>query len=182
MKTYPKGMPCWAPGAADALSVLLTGKEIAWEWGGGASSVWLHNQVSTLYVMESNAEWKRRVVEQVDPKRCTVYLAPTNSIEYLHYHKSLKVKPTLWLIDGYQRIECLKLVKRESEPGDIVVLDDALDYAESLGAAKHGHNIQRFRMPHPYAGTPLDVKRHAKDGNTERTHHAMTKETWIWQV
>lgn len=182
MNSYPEGMPCWAPGAADYLASILTGDEIAWEWGGGASSVWLAPQVTELVVMESDQKWERYIYEHRDESTWNglVIVRPWDGPEYVQaaLERPVGPMPDLWLIDGYKRIDCLELVERQVKEGDIVVLDDALDYCEHLLIVEN--DIKRFAMPHRLAGKPMTKSTPYR--NTVRTHHAATKETWIWQV
>ena len=183
MKTYPPGLPCWAPGAADHLASILTGTECAIEWGGGASSIWLAPKVRELNTVEHDPVWANKIREGcAEHKHVHVHSIPVGD-EYVEFMSGEpEPRKIVWLIDGYRRIDCLAYVEDWADAGDIVVCDDALDYAEHLLVPDLVDDIKRFAMPHPYAGTPIDQARHKKDRNTVRTHHAMTKETWIWQV
>jgi hypothetical protein len=89
--------------------------------------------------------------------------------------------PNLWLIDGYRRIDCLNLICKKVDYGDIVVLDDALDYGEFL-LQQRSWTIKRFAQPHPHKGIPINHKKYGHFRNTVRKIHADTKETWVCQV
>jgi hypothetical protein len=177
---YPEGMPCWAPGAADYLASILTGKENAWEWGGGQSTVWLQDKVRHIDVVETLAKWRKWIKERTSSLRVSVL---RREILYPNYPTAnLYMGPMLFLIDGYRRIDCLEFVKRYAQDGNIVVLDDALDYAEHL--LDGPHKIRRFAQPHPHAGIPINHKKYGHLRNTVRKVHADTKETWVihWTV
>lgn len=178
--------PQWAPGAADYLASILTGKEIGWEWGGGASSVWLAPKVQHLTVIEHVEKWADFVIQRTETQKCTVHLHNHMTPHYLDVVELAKPQPNLWLIDGMNRIDCLELVLRKMTAyGDILVLDDALDYAEHLLELEldfSGGSFDRFAMPHPHAGIPCVSRQSKIDRNTVRTHAPKTKETWIWQV
>jgi hypothetical protein len=182
MMKYPEGMPCWAPGAADYLASILTGDEIAWEWGGGQSTAWLVDKVHHLCTMEHDPKWAWKIEDMVGEERTDfcLYLVPFESGEYIDLVEIAKPTPNLWLIDGYKRIDCLELVLRKRNYGDIVVLDDALDYAEHLLVVEN--DIHRFAMPHPHAGLPITSPKHKIWRNTVRTHAPATKETFVWRV
>lgn len=170
--------PLWAPGAADYLASLLTGDEVGFEWGGGASSIWLAPQIKRLMVMETDPTWAD-VVMNGTGDNCGVWVRDFNDPDYIYRGRECLPRPNLWLIDGYRRIDCLAAVEMRAQEGDIVVLDDAIDYAEhKLGA----HVIDRFAQPHPHAGIPINHKKYGHLRNTVRQVHADTKETWIWQV
>lgn len=185
MIDYPEGEPCWAPGAADYLASILTGDEVALEWGGGASSVWLADRVKVLNTVENDLKWAQWVREKAARSKVNIlyikniqsefYVDPFAEPEFGLGHINL------WLIDGFRRIDCLELVERKVRSGDIVVADDALDYAEHL-LSYQSLDIHRFAMPHPHAGIPCQSRRNKLDRNTVRTHAPETKETWIWRA
>lgn len=179
MNSYPEGLPCWAPGAADYLASILTGDEIGWEWGGGASSLWLEPKVKMLHVMESDSKWADFVTQSTPFDKCRIHVRDFHNPDYLDDVELVNPKPNLWLIDGYRRIDCLKIVERLAHSGDIVVCDDALDYAEYL-LSFQSLDIHRFAMPHPQAGEKITNPKHKVWCNTVRTHAPQTKETWIW--
>ena len=183
MMDYPEGLPCWAPGAADYLARILTGEEIAIEWGGGASSLWLAPKVAYLHTIEHSADWAERIMAGLTGiDNFELHSHPYLSEDYVDCVDEIDYAglPTLWLIDGYRRIDCLERVKSKATLGDIVVMDDALDYAAHL--LEH-HKIEaRFSRPHPHAGLPCNSAKNTRDRNTVRTHAPKTKETWIWQV
>ena len=185
MKPYPPGLPCWAPGAADHLASMLTGQEVAIEWGSGQSTAWLAPKVLALHTVEHDHKWANKVADQCQGfGNVVVHLHPYADPFYVDVLHNLErsPQPHVWLIDGYKRIKCLNYALRNAKDGDIMVCDDALDYAGPLLHRLTPGCLKHFAMPHPYAGTPIDVARHKPHGNTIRTHHAMTKETWIWRV
>ncbi|HEX9640773.1 MAG TPA: hypothetical protein VGB13_05620, partial [Candidatus Krumholzibacteria bacterium] len=141
---YPEGMPCWAPGAADYLASILTGREACNEWGGGASTVWLANKVAYIYVLETDPKWGKWIEDRTRDHVCVHYMKVSDP-KYLY--PVISSLPMVYLIDGYRRIDCLAVVEKSASPGDIVVLDDALDYAEHL--LDGPHKIRRFAQPHP---------------------------------
>lgn len=182
MKDYPEGLPCWAPGAADYLARILTGEEIAVEWGGGASSIWLAPKVKWLHTIEHSADWAERIIAGIAGiEHFTLHSHPYLDDAYVECVDEFDYAglPTLWLIDGYRRIDCLEKAKSKATPGDILVCDDARDYAAHVRA---GQLVHTFAMPHPHAGLPCTSAKNTRDRNTVRTHAPKTKETWIWRV
>lgn len=181
MDNYPIDMPCWAPGAADYLASILKGTEDGWEWGGGASSIWLAWQVDSLTVMETDAKWAHKILIGAGEAVCQVWTKDFNDPEYLALALTAKPRPNLWLIDGYRRIDCLRLVESNAKTGDLVVCDDALDYAEHILSFR-SVDVHRFDMPHPHAGEKLTSPKHKVWRNSVRTYAPNTKETWIWRA
>lgn len=183
MRTYPEGLPCWAPGAAAHLASILTGFEIAIEWGGGQSSPWLVGKVRHLHTIEHSADWAEKIRNWVgNAYNFTLHSHPYLSDDYVDCVDEIDYAglPTLWLIDGYRRIDCLERVLSKATPDDIIVCDDALDYATGMKGA--GRDIHSFEMPHPHAGLPCVSVKNTRDRNTVRKTAPATKETWIWVV
>lgn len=178
MIDYPEGMPCWAPGAANYLATLLTGREHAWEWGGGASTIWLQDLVDHVDVVETDPGWAKRIKNATKAARVTVRLHAMDDPNYVK--PNVYMATMLWLVDGYRRIDCLETVRRHAQAGDLVVLDDAMDYAQDL--LKGDWKIKRFKRPHPYAGIPINHKKYGHLRNTVLKVHAEHKETWVCQV
>jgi hypothetical protein len=176
---YPEGMPCWAPGAADYLEGKLQPYHNVWEWGGGASSRWLAERVRRLKVIETDGEWAEKIFDATKGLECLteVCVIEMNDTKYLEVPKIALGSPDVWLIDGFRRIDCLAQLEKFATHDCIVVLDDALDYAEHL--LDGPHKIRRFAQPHPHAGIPINHKKYGHLRNTVRKVHADTKETWV---
>lgn len=184
MIDYPEGLPCWAPGAADYLASILTRTECAVEWGGGASSAWLAPKVAHLHVVEHDLDWVERIAAATDEfNNVTIHHHPFADPLYLNPLVNLERAPVphVWLIDGYRRIDCLRFVESKAKPGDLIVCDDALDYAEHILSFRLV-DVHRFDMPHPHAREKLTSPKHKVWRNSVRTYAPMTKETWIWRA
>lgn len=179
--TTPEGMPCWAPGAAEYLASILTGREVALEWGGGASTVWLAPKVHQVTVVEHDPKWRDFIWKNRTSVNIHFVLVDYQHDHYIHPEWSTYIPKThLYLIDGFRRIDCLKVVEDRAQKGDIVVLDDALDYGEHL--LDGPWEIKRFAQPHPHAGIPMVSSKHKLWRNSVRTHHPLNKETWVATV
>jgi hypothetical protein len=177
---YPADKPCWAPGAAEYLESLLTGEERAREWGGGASTIWLADKVKFISVIEDDPKWIKVIEAETDHRVVQVLHRSRNAPDYTHCGPNFN----LWLIDGYRRIDCLKVVDNLKKSGDIVVADDALDYCEHVlsdGDFTWG-TLKRFAQPHPHAGIPINPAKYSHLRNTVRKVHADTTDTWVWRV
>lgn len=176
MIDYPDGQPCWAPGAADYLASILTGDEIAFEWGSGASTIWLADRIESVFAMEHDLKWVTKLVEsETEGSIRPFHYAYTND-EYVTTALRCTPQPNLWLIDGMRRIDCLALVEKHAKEGDIVVLDDAMDYARHLVGVQY---FAAFTMPHPHAGIPINHAKYGHQRNTNQKVHPPNKETWI---
>lgn len=173
-------VPNWVPGSWQYLETLLKRNMRCFEWGGGQSTLWLAERVPSGMVLtvESNVKWLQRIHDlTANLVNCDILWAPRESERYRD-SVDLAQPVDVYLIDGFQRIACLKLVLEECKTGNIIVMDDALDYAGDWKPP----GVEVFSMPHPYAGKKVTRN---PWGNTllkvGDLHHE-TKETWIWKV
>jgi hypothetical protein len=177
MIDYPEGLPCWAPGAADYLESILEGNEVGFEWGGGASSIWLAPKIRRLMVVETSVEWADWILSFTN-KNIGVWVRDFKDLGYLGLARTCWPRPNLWLIDGYKRIECFEEVLDLAKPGDIIVCDDSADYLDGRAPA----HAKTFSQPHPHAGIPINHKKYGKLGNSLLKVHHATKDTTIWRA
>jgi hypothetical protein len=167
--------PNWAEGAAEHLAKWLRRDAIVVEWGAGASTLWLSDRVPDGFVVaaEHTSHWFE-MVRRTGRYRHNIGLMKVPEVGMTYTQAPLRTcsdRQTVYIIDGLFRPDCFELAYAYAESGDIIVMDDALDYmVDILTEGMDGMVI--FRDPHPYAGTPR------RDG----TPHPEFKETWIWGV
>ncbi len=170
-------VPYWAPGAWQYLETLLSKDDYCFEWGGGQSTKWMADRVGFILTVENRPEWAERILKMTkDCTNCQVILASRLSARYVNAVDLMSGLFNVYLIDGYQRINCLEKTLELCKAGDIIVLDDALDYAADMEFLA---TIESFRMPHPSAWLPIPKSNH---GNTKLKVHAEFKETWILEM
>lgn len=173
-------VPYWAPGAANYLANMIRDDDHCFEWGGGVSTPWLARLVThgTVMTLEDEPVWIERIKKMIEGmSNVTLINHERMSPEYVDEvdrHKGADV----YLIDGYQRIDCLKKVKPLLSPGNILVLDDALDYVADWKPS----TVQVFSMPHPYRGKRVTKSLWRNTYLKVGDLHHKTKETWIWRV
>ena len=145
------------------------------------STPWLGQLVSDgrVLTIEDDSDWMERILKMTkDMNHCALLNVGRDSQSYTHPVEHLH-DLDVYLIDGYQRIACLDKALGIVKTGNILVLDDALDYVGDW----HPPAVKVFSMPHPYKG-----KRLSRDnlwGNTllkKGDLHHETKETWVWRV
>jgi predicted O-methyltransferase YrrM len=179
-----KGKPCWAPGAAEYLESLLTGEEVAFEWGSGESTRWLASRVREVVSVETDQEWFERVTgwlkDQPHVEVIHTHIRSTNYLNNIKLRSKFRKETdrVVWLIDGYRRIDCLELVEKLVRPGDIVVCDDSADYLDGRAPS----HAKTFSQPHPHAGIPINHAKYGALRNTLLKVHHDTKDTTIWRV
>ncbi len=168
--------PNWAPGSWEYLEKILPEDAICFEWGGGQSTKWLLDRVPEgfVFTVDHDVEWIDRINTLTDfDERLSIMRADKDSPAYVAALTRINRRPNVYLIDGYQRPECLALMLETAFSDDIIVCDDALDYCDHLPSLEQ---ITRFWMPHPCKGTPYNKNFHRQG------MHPDTKETWIWRV
>ncbi|MEE8372660.1 MAG: hypothetical protein V3R87_02845 [Dehalococcoidia bacterium] len=183
-------VPNWAPGAAEHLESLMNMNDICFEWGGGQSTGWLARLVQhgMVITVENNLEWLQRTVKLTEKmSNCHIVWSPKTMRRYVDAVDM--VTPTVFLVDGYLRPECLKKVIDIAKPGNIILLDDALDYTSADRRVVCSTFITRedfpqdvpppeppmgevHRMPHPHRGQK----------NLYGILSPEFKETWVWKV
>ena len=173
--------PNWAPGADEYLSGLMWDDDVCFEWGSGQSTAWLAKRcpVGKVYTVEHDQKWINRTALACRKfQNVRIIKKAKDSAAYVNVANGIATRPTVWLIDGYQRPLCLKLVMYLAQTNDIVVCDDALDYVDLVEDLRlgEGGKYHTFSMEHPCKGTDYHKDFHRKGP------HPDTKETWIWKV
>ena len=177
MKFDPENfLPNWVPGAATYLHANMSPNAIVVEWGAGASTIWLAKQVPNGFVVaaEHTKEWFDKVWKHAQ-YHTNIGLMKVPEVGLTYSQAPLRTcsdRQTVYIIDGLFRPRCFELAYGVADEGDIIVMDDALDYMTEFAEVEGMKDWESFKEPHPYAGTPK------KDG----TPHPDTKETWIWVV
>lgn len=172
--------PSWAPGAAEYLANQIRKDDCCFEWGGGMSTPWLCELVpdGRVTTIESNPNWATRIfgmTQHFDNFGMVI----RNRDEKAYVTEVDRNMPfSVYLIDGYQRIKCLRKALEVIKPGNLLVLDDALDYVGDW----HPPSVKVFSMLHPNAGKKVTRNlwgnTHLKVGDL---HHE-TKDTWVWRA
>ncbi|MCL4219075.1 MAG: class I SAM-dependent methyltransferase [Candidatus Hydrogenedentes bacterium] len=102
------------------------------EWGAGRSTVWLAARVGALTSVEHNAEWHRRVQEQLvrfGADHVKLVLEPLDSPAYVEIvQQSPDASLDFVLVDGRRRDECALAALPKLKPGGWFILDNAQRY------------------------------------------------------
>ena len=185
-----RAVPNWAPGAADHLESLLRLDDVCFEWGGGQSTSWLAQRVphGMVITVEHSLEWLKRTVEMTSSlTNGHMIWSPKDKLRYVNAVDI--AKPTVFLVDGYLRPECLKKVIQIYKHGDIIVLDDALDYTDVERRVAMSTFLAREDFPHdlpPPKPPEGEVHRMLHPNRGEKNMYGLMspdfKETWIWRV
>lgn len=114
--------PWLAEGAIDFLESFLTANMHVLEFGAGGSTVWLSSRVAQLTTIEHNPAW----IDNVKP-HVTGDWRPI--LQRLPYHQLCgqwgDAEFDLVLVDGKNRVDCVRSSIGLVKPGGVLMLDDA---------------------------------------------------------
>jgi precorrin-6B methylase 2 len=136
--------PWWTYSSIKEIDTYLKNNKdsIAFEYGSGASSVWLAKRVKKLYSVEHDKEWFNIVKKYINNFANVNYKLVQPDI-MLHSHQYLSIKEKgvsfynyvneinfinnkfdLIVIDGRARNACLKLALKKLKKGGIIIFDN----------------------------------------------------------
>lgn len=174
--------PWWTYGAIDAVEQHLTalgGRARVFEYGSGASSVWLGRRAAEVHSVEHHAGFAgvmRRVLAQADLESVVTLheVGPTRSAEpvvpsgrrgeegrdYAAYVASIDDVPgefDLVVVDGRARVACMQAAARRLAPGGIILFDDTQRPRYRAGLAGSGLHVEHIRGWVPSLPYPRDT-------------------------
>jgi hypothetical protein len=171
--------PWWTYGAIDAVEqhlASLGGRARVFEYGSGASSVWLGRRAAEVHSVEHHAGFAqvmRRVLTEagLDGTVTLIEVPPVPSDDpvepsgrrgeagqdYRDYVRSIDGVPgefDLVVVDGRARVACAEAAARRLAPGGIILFDDTQRPRYSAGLAGSGMRVDRIRgwvpsLPYP---------------------------------
>jgi SAM-dependent methyltransferase len=171
--------PWWTYGAIDQVGehlAALDGKARVFEYGSGASSVWLGRRAAEVHSVEHHAGFAdvmRRVLAEarltdvvelieVPPTPAAHPVVPSerkgeDGRDYADYVASIdRVEGDfdLVVVDGRARVACMQAAAKRLAPGGIILFDDTQRPRYRSGMAASGLDVQRIRgwvpsLPYP---------------------------------
>lgn len=172
-------VPWWTYGAAARVEEHLTalgGRARVFEYGSGASSVWLARRAAQVTSVEHHAGFAALVRElareagvaerlellEVAPVPSAAPRVPSGrrgeqGLDYLDYVRALDRVPgdlDLVVVDGRARAACVEAAARRLAPGGLVLLDDSQRPRYAATVAGSGLAVRRYRgwvpsLPYP---------------------------------
>ncbi len=140
------GSPWWSYKAADAVEVWAANKERplrAFEWGAGASSMWLADRVDELHSVEHHTGFAS-TVQAMAPDHMTLHVveptergpnpyAPSKKrghedLDFEEYVRTIDVVGGMFdmiVIDGRARATCFRHALPHLAPGGIIIFDNS---------------------------------------------------------
>jgi hypothetical protein len=178
-------MPWWNYKAIAFVDRSLPANARVFEYGGGASTLWLRDRGATVTTIEDNASWLGALREAV-PDADLRYVAPTPGSSatpegpFDEYAHAIDTEPDcsfdLVIIDGQARRECLFAAEPKVKPGGMLLLDDS-QASDTEPPPRADLNLLRWQyldFPTKLAGWQMHHLRGLKPG------HWMPVQTSIW--
>lgn len=154
-------VPWWTfrSGATVQRFLAATPRARVFEWGSGASTVWLSSRSSEVVCIESDAQWAA-VVSAALPPHASVVLASVRlaqtpeairskrwgfrGLDFTDYVGALQMNPGPWnliVIDGRAREACFELALSHLAPEGIIVFDNTNRRRYRAALAAHRESI-----------------------------------------
>ena len=129
--------PWWPYDAVSWVAAHLPAGARVFEYGGGGSTLWLHDRGAAVTVAEHHAGWHRQLAEAL-PGSVRLLLVPpqsegsvTSAVEpgfFDDYVAAIDGEPDgsldLVIVDGRARVECARRAMPKVKPGGMLLLDD----------------------------------------------------------
>ena len=122
--------PWWVPAATDRLARLLRPDWRVFEWGSGASTLWLAERVAHVVSIEHDPAWNAELRPRL-PANVTFRFIPSDrgAVNFGAYVDSiLDHQPELFdlvIVDGEMRTPCMWLAFPRVRPGGWLLLDNS---------------------------------------------------------
>ena len=117
----------------DFISERLNKNMDIFEYGSGYSTLWYAKKVNFVTSIEHNKQWFEKIKNCL-PKNVTIYYRElVYGGEYSKFPKSLKKKFDIIIIDGRDRVNCVKNAIDSLKNGGVIVFDDSERYKYKAG-------------------------------------------------
>lgn len=165
-------LPWWTFGAIDYVDAVLRergGCMTVFEYGSGASTLWLARRCHSVHSVEHDPDWAaqtRRLCQQFGnviiaeapaipasaSTRCRSERAGWTALSFDRYVESIRAYPVdfdLIVIDGRCRAECLTEARRKLKAGGLIVFDNSnrRRYRDAISDARLEAKIFRGLVP-----------------------------------
>lgn len=138
LSTLDSRLPWWPYEMVELVDSVLPSNAMVLEFGGGGSSLWLHDRGAQLTVVEHNPNWARVLRTHLPGNVRLIEEPPTASgkvksvVEEGHFDNYVESACAisdnsldLVIVDGRARVECVRAAKSKVRPGGRLLLDDS---------------------------------------------------------
>jgi hypothetical protein len=194
-------LPWWTFGAIDYIDAILRergGRMTAFEYGSGASTLWLARRCQTVHSVEHDPDWAAQTrllcqqhgnvtIAEVPATpasastRCRSKRAGWTTRSFDRYVESIRAYPfdfDLIVIDGRCRAECLPEAKRKLKDGGLIVFDNSnrCRYRDAISGARLETKVFRGLVPGlPFPGETTVLQAASASANSHRNSREATR-------
>lgn len=144
----------WLPyPVIDFLERRLSKDLSVFEYGCGASTIWLSARVKDLVSCEHNKEWYEKIKEQISSNVTLLYKNLDEG--YSDTIKEYSDKFDIIFVDGLNRVNCIKNLLGALREDGIIILDDS--FREEYDEGKQYLYDAGFRSIEITGPTPIDL-------------------------
>jgi predicted O-methyltransferase YrrM len=111
--------PWWAPMMVEHVGGILTPLMSVFEYGSGASTIWLAGRCRSIISVEHDEDWYRAVASLL-PNNGHILLAPRPYAHVIERYQNFD----LIIVDGRDRVQCVDASLPHLNPGGYLLLDD----------------------------------------------------------
>jgi hypothetical protein len=151
--------PWWNVAATSQVDRFLKAKPAArvFEWGSGASTVWLSRRSGEIISVEHNPVWFARLREEIGDRENVALLHRSldrDGRDYIETIGECGGSFDLIVIDGRQRARCLEQAVAHLAPGGVILFDDSgrrryRSAIETCGLAERAYFGLSYCVPYP---------------------------------
>ncbi|HEX2813230.1 MAG TPA: class I SAM-dependent methyltransferase [Sphingopyxis sp.] len=151
------GLPWWNVAATREAETFLharTGARV-FEYGAGASTVWLSQHAGEVISVEHHEEWHRRLRPAIQPfAHASLWHRALEGTAYIDAIMEAGGLFDLIVIDGRRRTECLTRAITRLKPDGMILFDDSgrrryRRAIEQCGLSEHRHFGRSYCVPYP---------------------------------
>jgi len=146
-----RGEPWWVEWAVEWLDRFAPWERV-FEWGSGASTIWLAERASEVYGVEHDSGWVELVNGRLEELGMGHAVVEHHSLHGADYSRAILNHPDSYFdlvaIDGRKRVACATSALNKVKPGGMIVLDDSERYMQIFGLLEGWTRAEFYKGPH----------------------------------
>lgn len=120
--------PWYTPEAIELIEKELDPNFIAYEWGAGASTIWIAKRVKKLYSMDNSEKWFKKVTDRLNELNMTNVELMLKDVD-AGYTEQIKEFPDdhfdVVFVDGRERNMCVENARSKIKSGGQLIFDNS---------------------------------------------------------
>jgi hypothetical protein len=140
-------LPWWNVAATVEAEAFLRARPNArvFEWGSGASTIWLARRAEQIVSVEHDANWHRLMSQETENRpEVTLLRRDLSNGSYVTAIEEFEGDFDLIVVDGRQRVACLEQAVARIRPGGLVLFDNSGRRRYRQGIARCGLQERHF--------------------------------------